>query len=98
MPSRFENPLASFDFNTIDGGQELGPDEILDPDGTETPPDDTDGDGDGGAPEPEVIPDDEPDSGGEPDPEPEVIPDDEPDSGGEPDPDDEDDFGIQVIE
>ena len=95
MPTRFENPLSSFDFNTIDGGRDLQPDEIKDPEGTETPPDDTDA-GDGDDLEPEVVPEvDDGDDGTDTDPnddlEPEV--DDDPDSGG-----DVDDFGIQVIE
>ena len=96
-PARFENPLATFDFNTlIDGEPDLEPSEILDPEGTETLPDDADT-GDGDDPdddlEPEVIPDDEPDSGDGPDPDddsPEVVTGD--------DSDDVDEFGIEVVE
>ena len=100
MPTRFENPLSSFNFNTIDGGRDLQPDEVLDPDGrTEVVPSDPDdGDtGDGGdGLEPEVVPevdddDDGTDTDSDDDLEPEV--DDDPDSG-----DDVDDFGIEVIE
>ena len=91
----FENPLSTFDFNAISGEQDLEPSDVLDPEGTEPPPDDTDtGDGDGPDDdlEPEVIPADEPDSGDELDPE--VTGGDDPDDS----PDDVDAFGIQVIE
>lgn len=101
MPANFDNPLASFDFNTLDGGLGLEPDEVLDPEGADPadPADDTDTDDGDDDLEPEVIPDDEPDSGNTPDPDdddldPEVV-------GGDPDSGaggDVDDFGIEVVE
>lgn len=107
MPTGFENPLSSFDFNTLDGGLDLEPDEVLDPEGADPadPADDTDTDGDDDL-EPEVVPDDNPDSGGEPDSDDDPDPDDglEPevvDGDGDPDSGaggDVDDFGIEVVD
>ena len=96
VPTRFENPLSSFDFETINGDRELKPDEITDPDGTDpvaplAPSDEVDDDN---GLEPEIVPDEEIDSDDELDPE--VIDDDD-DSGDDTD-DDDDDFGVEVIE
>ena len=86
LPTRFENPLSSFDFNTLSGDRDLEPDEVLDPDGVGTLPDDTDVDvDDGDGLEPEVIDDDSDD---DPDPDPEVVDDDD---------DSDDDFGADEV-
>ena len=103
MPAGFENPLSTFDFTAVDSEWDLEPDEVRDPDSTETPlvPDDVDDGGGGGDLEPEVTEvegDDEPDSDdADPDDdlEPEVVGgDDDPDSGV----DDLDEFGLEVVE
>ena len=105
MPASFDNPLSSFDFNTIDGGLEIKPDEVRDPESADpiAPSGEVGGSDDL---EPEIIPDDDPDSGDTPDPddepdsdddlEPEVVggDGDDPDSG----PDDADEFGLEVVE
>ncbi len=104
MPAQFDNPLSSFDFDTIDGGLNLEPDEVYDPEGTGDSPTPEDTDVDDDALEPEVIEpegDDEPepDSDNEPDSdddlEPEVVGGGDPDSGAG---GDVDEFGIEVVE
>lgn len=96
----FDNPLSSFDFNTIDGDRDIEPDSILDPVDNDpvTPSDDADASDDI---EPDAVEHD--DSDEDDDIEPDAVRDDDSDDGSDDVPVDDvdsDDFGPadEVIE